>query len=116
MKGGFKLHKFISNQREVMEAIPVEQLVKEIKELGMTKDLLPIEQTLGVQWFVDLDGLHFRAELKDRLLARCRILSTISSVYDPLGLIAPFLLQGKRILRGIWKDSAYWDDPVPDPI
>lgn len=116
MKGGFKLHKFISNQREVMEAIPVEHLVKEIKELGMTKDLLPIERALGVQRFVELDGLHFRAELKDRLLARCRILSTISFVYDPLGLIAPFLLQGKIILRGICKDSAYWDDPVPDPI
>jgi len=47
-KGGFNLHKFISNQREVIEAIPVEQRVKEIKELGMTKDLLPIERALGV--------------------------------------------------------------------
>ena len=68
MKGGFKFHKFISNRREVMEAIPVEQLAKEIKELDMTKDLLPIEGALGVQWFVESDELHFRAEPKDRPL------------------------------------------------
>ena len=65
MKGGFKLHKFISYRREVMEAIPVEQLAKEIKEVDMTKDLLPIERALGVQWFIESDESHFRAELKD---------------------------------------------------
>ena len=47
------------------EAIPGEQLAKEIKELDMTKDLLTIERALGVQWFVGLDELHFRVELKD---------------------------------------------------
>ena len=115
-KGGFNLHKFISNRREVIEAIPVEQRAKEIKELDMTKDLLPIERALGVQWFVESDELHFRAELKDRPLTRRGILSTVSSVYDPLGLISPFLLKGKIILQGICKDGAHWDDPIPDPV
>ncbi|XP_015773449.1 PREDICTED: uncharacterized protein LOC107351672 [Acropora digitifera] len=31
-KGGFNLHNFISNRREVIEAMPVEQRAKEIKE------------------------------------------------------------------------------------
>ena len=116
MKGGFNLHKFISNRREVIEAIPVEQRAKEIKDLDMTMDLLPIERALGVQWFVESDEFHFRAELKDRPLTRRGILSTVSSIYDPIGLIAPFLLQGKRILQGICKDGAQWDDPVPDHL
>jgi len=115
-KGGFNLHKFISNQRDVLEAFPVEQRAKEIKELDMGKDLLPIKQALGVKWFVDSDELHFRAELKDRPLTRCGILSTVSLVYNPLGLISPFLLQGERILQGICKDGAHWDNPIPDPI
>ena len=67
----------------------------------MTKDLLPIEQALGVQWFMESDELHFSAGLKDRPLNRRGILSTVSSVYDPRGLISPFLLQGKRILEEI---------------
>jgi len=74
-KGGFNLHKFISNRREVIEAILVEQRAKELKELDMTKDLLPIERALGVQWFVESDELHFRAALKDRPLIRRGILS-----------------------------------------
>lgn len=41
----------------MIEAIPVEQGAKEIKELDMTKHLLPIERALGVQWFVELDEL-----------------------------------------------------------
>ena len=116
MKGGFNLHKFISNRKEVIEAIPMEQRTKEIKELDFTKDHLPLERALGVQWFVESDEFHFKVELKDRPLTRRGILSTVSSIYDPLGLIAPFLLQGKRILQGICKDGAHWDDPVPDNI
>lgn len=46
-KGGFNLHNFISNRREVIEAIPVKQRPKEIKELDVTKDLLPIEPALA---------------------------------------------------------------------
>ena len=110
------MHKFNLNQREVIEAIPVGQLAKEIKELDMTKDLLPIKRALGVHRFVELNELHFRAELKDRPLTRRGILSTASSVYDPLGLAAPFVLQGKRILQGICQDGAHWDDPEPDSV
>ena len=115
-KGGFNLHKFILNRKEVIEAVPVEQRAKEIKELDMTKDLLPLERALGVQWFVESDEFHFNAELKDRPLTRRGILSTVSSIQDALGLIAPFLLQGKRILQGICKDEAHWDDPVPEHV
>lgn len=116
MKGGFKLHKFISNRKEVIEAIPVDERAKGVKELDLTKDLLPIERALGVQWFVESDEFHFKAELKDRPLTRRGILSTVSSIYDPLGLIAPFLLQGKKILQAICKDGSHWDDPVPEHL
>ena len=116
MKGGFNLHKFISNRKEVIEAIPMEQRTKGIKELDFTKDHLPLERALGVQWFVESDEFHFKVELKDRPLTRRGILSTVSSIYDPLGLIAPFLLQCKRILQGICKDGAHWHDPVPDNV
>ena len=114
--GGFNLHKFLSNEREVIESIPKDQRAKEIKELDTTKDLLPVERALGVQWCVQSDHLQFRVELTDRALTRRGILSTVSSIYDPLGLIAPFLLQGKRILQAICKDGAQWDDPVPSHL
>ena len=43
------------------------------------------------------------------------MLSTISLIYDPLGLIAPFLLHGKRILQAIGKDGVHWEE-VPDHL
>ena len=113
-KGGFNLHKFISNSKDVIEGIPKEQRASGIKELDLAKDVLPIERALGVQWCVQSDELRFRVELKDRPLTRRGILASVSSVYDPLGLVAPFLLTGKQILQDLCKNQTDWDEPIPD--
>ena len=42
------------------------------------------------------------------------ILASVSSVYDPLGLVAPFLLTGKQILQDLCKNQTDWDEPIPD--
>lgn len=42
------------------------------------------------------------------------ILSTVSSVYDPLGFLAPFILTAKQILRELCKIKCSWDDNIPD--
>jgi hypothetical protein len=42
-----------------------------------------------------------------------RVLSTISSIYDPLGFIAPVVLVGKKILQDICQENS-WDEPVDD--
>ena len=113
-KGGFNLHKFISNSKDVIEGIPNEQRASGIKELDLAKDVLPIERAQGVQWCVQSDELRFRVELKDRPLTRRGILASVSSVYDPLGLVAPFLLTGKQILQDLCKNQTDWDEPIPD--
>ena len=115
-KGGFNLHKFISNSKKVVKAIPKEQQASGIKELDLSRDVLSIERALGVQWCVQSDSLQFRVVLKDKPLTRRGILSSISSIYDPLGLAAPFLLTGKQILQDLCKTQADWDETVPDSI
>ena len=42
------------------------------------------------------------------------ILASVSSVYDPLGLVAPFLLTGKQIVQDLCKNQTDWDEPIPD--
>ena len=98
-KGGFRLHKIISNNKEVIEAIPLEERAKGIQDLDPTRDSLPIERALGVQWCVESDTLKFRIELADRPSTRRGILSTVSSVFDPLGVLAPFVLIGKKFFK-----------------
>lgn len=85
-RGGFRLHKFTSNSKEVVESTPVESRAKEIKELDLNRDLLPPERVLGVEWNIENDVFKFRITLKDKPLTRRGILSTVSSIYDPLGL------------------------------
>jgi len=92
MKGGFRLHKFTSNSKEVVESISVESRAKEIKELDLNRDLLPPERVLGVEWNIENDVFKFCITLKDKPLTRRGILSTVSSIYDPLGFPTPFLL------------------------
>ena len=102
-KGGFKLHKFISNHKSVIDAIPHQDRSKNLQNLDITKDTLPVERALGVQWCIDSDTLQFRVEMKDQPLTRRGILSTVSSVFDPL------ILVGKSILQDLCRDGADWD-------
>jgi len=50
-----------------------------------------IERVLGVQWNVASDTFSFSITIKDRLATRRGLLSVISSVYDPLRFVAPFV-------------------------
>ena len=65
---------------------------------------------------MESDTLGFHIDLKDKPLSRRGILSTISSVYDPLGIVAPVILVGKQILQELCRRNTDWDDPVPEDI
>ena len=57
-----------------------------------------METALGVLWNIEEDVFKFKVNMKEKPKTRTDMLSTLSSVYDPLGFVAPFILQGKRIL------------------
>ena len=54
-KGGLRLHKFVSNSKEVIETIPVEDRASEIKKLNLKNNNLPVERALGVEWCIESD-------------------------------------------------------------
>jgi len=49
MRGGFTLHKFTSNKKEVIQEIPVMDRAEDVKNLDFDREALPIERFLGVQ-------------------------------------------------------------------
>ena len=114
-QGGFNLTKFISNNREVLEAVPSNNRLPSVVNLDLGRPL-PIERALGVHWCVENDTFQFRITLQDRPLTRRGILGTISSIYDPLGLASPFLLHGRKILQQINRESRSWDDDVSSEL
>jgi len=112
-EGGLRLHKFASNSRAVMEAIPASERAPNMQTLDLSFDELPIERTLGMLWSVESDSIQFSFSPADRPPTRRNILAIVASLYDPLGLIAPFVLTGKSILQEICHKGVKWDDPVP---
>ena len=111
-----RLHKFASNRREVLESLPVDDRAKYLKDIDLRHDVLPVQRSLGTFWCIESDTLGFRIELKDKPATRRGILSTICSVYDPLGIVAPVILVGKQILQDLCSQNVDWDDPLPDDV
>ena len=114
-RAGLKLHKFSSN-KEVIHAVAPDDRAKGLQDLDLTRDPLPIERTLGIMWCAETDSFQFRIVIQDRPLTRRGILSTVCSVYDPLGLVAPLILVGKQILQDLCQNDANWDEPICDEL
>jgi transposase InsO family protein len=113
--GGFHLTKFTSNREELLCSIPKEEHSKVQLRQDLNISNLVIERALGVQWDVKADVFGFSVALKEKSPTRRGILSTVASLYDPLGFAAPVTLPAKRILQELCQDTSLgWDDEVPD--
>lgn len=40
----------------------------------------------------------------------------VSSIFDPLGFLAPFVLKGNRISQELCRSDMDWDQPLPDTL
>ncbi len=103
------------NDEEVISTIPLEECAQ-TKDLDMALGELHIERALGVQWCVEADEFQFRVVVKENPLTGRGVISTVASVYDPLGFVAPFLLVGKQILQELCKNKVSWDEDLPKHI
>ena len=113
---GFELRKWIGNNDAVTKAIP-----ENLKSISNTKqvDVEPNTEgssVLGLQWTVTDDSLQVcrgtNKEVEAPITQR-KILSLVSSVFEPIGLFAPFSVHMRRLLKGIWtKNGQHWDNEV----
>ncbi|KAI2646661.1 NEDD4 family-interacting protein 2 [Labeo rohita] len=112
-RGGFTLTQWISNSREVLQSIPVELRSQTLKELDLAKDELPVDRALGLQWCIEMDSFKFKVKVKEKPSTKRGMLSIISSIYDPLGFLAPLILPAKLLLQELCRMKCDWDDPIP---
>ena len=93
--GGFNLTKFLSNNVEVMQAIPDEHVRKNVNLKQLEKLKSQSEKVLGLVWDIDTNTFRYKIPMQDKPLSKRGMLSELSLVYDPLGFVAPFLLHGR---------------------
>ena len=110
--GGFRLTKWISNSRKVLQNIPESERAPAVVSLG-PEDALPCDRALGVNWNVNGDTITFKIKIAEKPLTRRGILSIVSAIFDPLGLLAPVTLRAKAIVQSLCRKKIGWDDAVP---
>ena len=114
--GGFRLTKWLCNSKRVMRSIPAEEWSKSLNKCNLDHDDLPCERALGVLWDVEQDTFIFDIKLPERPTSKRGMLSTTSSVYDPLGFASPFVFKAKVLFQESTRPKMDWDEELPDKL
>ena len=112
-----------------------------VADIELINFLDSAERVLGMSWMVhddyfkDVVNLNFSKKTGNvrsesdlsienfdykipLILTKRMLLSQVNGIYDPLGLISPFIIKGKILLRLLWiTDSKLgWDDKIPEEM
>lgn len=112
--GQFELRKWKSNDKSISDAFTESDRLDHLVALDKTNSPT---KTLGLLWDSQSDTLRYSVQLppKQKVTKRS-ILSTISQIFDPLGLIGPVIVLAKLIMQQLWQLKIDWDDSVPTNI
>ena len=108
-RSGFRLCKFVSNSKAVLEALPPSDVSPSAL---VNLDGEKMERALGVLWDPKNDILTFTAKLKENAPTKRGIQGATYSLFDPAGLLAPFTLKPKLLMQILWKLKRGWDEEV----
>ena len=114
--GGFQLAKQLSNCREVLGAISPELLAPHLDKVDFCEDALPAHKTLGLVYDPENDRLCLEVAIRSYPLTRRGLLSVMASVYDPLGVVGPYMLPAKLLLRQLADKGLGWDNECSSRI
>jgi len=116
---GFKIKGWVfSGQQKSTTASKHQRDVQTLLNKGTDEN---VDKVLGMEWDTEADEIRFssrESNLSNKESTKRQCLSTIYSIYDPLGLLAPVTVAAKIILRKVWatKPPLDWDDQLPVEI
>ena len=114
-EGCVELGKFVSSSPKVINKLNPSIVSEKARKIDLESKVE--ERALGVVWDLQTDSFTFSVSTKSATqLSRRKVLSIIASVFDPLGLVSPFVLKGKRILQDMCLVGLSWDDALPPDL
>ncbi|XP_035988362.1 uncharacterized protein LOC118560918 [Fundulus heteroclitus] len=112
-ESNLRLHKFASNSQTVMQAFCPEDCAPVIKDLDLGGEETQSQRSLGLIWEITTDTFTYSVATTNKPFTRRGVLSSVNSVFDPLGLLAPVTIQGRALLRELTSENSDWDSPLP---
>lgn len=97
--------KFVSNSHEILKEISPGILSPKV--VNLDQDEKPIKRALYISWDLNSDMLNFKIVNKNIREIKRGILSLVSLILDPIGLMSPII--EKAQLEQIWRRSLGWD-------
>ncbi|XP_037040280.1 uncharacterized protein LOC119077203 [Bradysia coprophila] len=126
LQGGFETKNFLSNSKEVLKSIGERNVQSSNKNLNINTDLtLGTERVLGMFWNADTDSFTYSlkyTKVNQNILngSHCptkrELLRVLMSIFDPLGLLANFLIYPKLLLQETWRSNIEWDEQIPESL
>ncbi|XP_062538531.1 uncharacterized protein LOC134206817 [Armigeres subalbatus] len=119
-QGGFEIRNWTTNSRRVLECM--HGSTDEEKSLDLSPQMTT-EKVLGMWWCTSTDVFTFKVKWDrydtdlwegNRRFTKREVLRVLMTIFDPLGLIAPFLMFLKILLQEIWRSGIQWDQKIDD--
>jgi hypothetical protein len=109
--GGLRLCQFACNDSAFFD-----ELGQRIPHTDAMRQESSSQAVLGLRWETDTDVIGFNPGKLTQIANRRYILSSVASVFDPLGLISPMILIGKKLLQELCSSGIDWDEPIPHDL
>ena len=106
--------KFVGNCGTLYPTLAKEAGEKRDCHIEFGQDNAFVENALGVKWSLKTDSFGFSVALKERPMSKRGILAIVGSVYDPFGLISPYVLVARQLLRELCRSKIGWDEDIPE--
>ncbi|XP_055622535.1 uncharacterized protein LOC129766105 [Toxorhynchites rutilus septentrionalis] len=116
---GFQIRNWTSNSRKVLRALG-ENKTEHLVHFHLDKTA-ENERVLGIAWDPINDVFSFMAPSKEHCSSNAHevkrptkriVLSTVMSLFDPMGLLAPVTVLGKMLIQDLWRTGCEWDQPI----
>ncbi|XP_026741350.1 uncharacterized protein LOC113503524 [Trichoplusia ni] len=114
IKGGFPLQKWKSNSQKLLNKI--------MDRKGTTEELKikidSITKILGLTWNSNEDVFQYTVEFRALAapVTKRKVISEISRLFDPLGWLAPSIVQAKIFIQKLWLAGMEWDQAIPSNL
>ena len=104
LEGGLPLRDWVSNYPSALNQLSEEEI----------SSSNPVK-VLGYSYEADWDSLQLKqCSLNKEAVTKRQIASTLGSVFDPIGVFNPILMQSKMFICSLCKAKVDWDQPLDE--